>query len=144
MHRDLSGMGFHDRAASKSDITKWNLKHTSSGDVFSGVKIRLLFQAIWWTSESASGRMVENSHEYTPKPCGKPSQNSRSCCSCKGWANTIINSMDEDGASVNFMCVKAGFSSCGYVMMGAESQQFVGCRDEARLVYFPHSVNWWL
>ncbi len=47
-----------------------------------------------WPHKCASGRMVKNSHKHTPKPCGKPSQKSWSCYSCKGWADVILNPMD--------------------------------------------------
>ena len=47
-----------------------------------------------WPHKCASGRMVKNSHKHTPKPCGKPSQKSWSCYSCKGWTDIILNPMD--------------------------------------------------
>ena len=38
--------------------------------------------------------LVKHSHRHTSKPCGQPSQKSWSCYSCKGWANSILNTMN--------------------------------------------------
>ncbi|KAI4904418.1 hypothetical protein NFI96_027949 [Prochilodus magdalenae] len=81
----------------------WIREETESQAFLSNIRVR--------PHQCGSGRMVRNSHEQIPNSCGKPSQKSWSCSSCKGWADIILTLRIKNGTSLKFMLLKGNEST---------------------------------